>query len=58
MSGVDVEAAREQLRGPVHGTLQTIRGMCTDGELHEAIDRKIAEVDGLVYEVVELLGEQ
>lgn len=48
--------ARMQLLGPIHGTLQTIRGMCTDSQAHEAIDGKLAELDDLVYETAQILG--
>lgn len=46
---VDTDAARKQLTGPVHGTLQVIRGMCSDQLPHEEIDVKLAELDDLVY---------
>ena len=52
-----LEDAIRHLRGPVHGTLMTVRGMCTDGVVHEEIDRKIVEVDDYVYEVLDLLDE-
>lgn len=34
----------------LHPLLQTIRGMCTDGEPHEAIDRRLAEAVDRAYE--------
>jgi hypothetical protein len=52
------EIAREQLQGPISGRLQTIRDMCVEGELQEAIDRAAREAEDLVAEVVELLVER
>jgi hypothetical protein len=51
------EVAREELLGPISGRLQTIRDMCVEGELQEAIDRAAREAEDLVAEVVELLNE-
>jgi hypothetical protein len=47
---------RARLLGPIHGTVQTIRGMCSDQLTHEEIDGKLAELDDLVYEAAGLLG--
>ena len=40
------------LRGPVHGMIQTIRGMCTDELGHMVIDRKLVELDEMVWDFV------
>jgi hypothetical protein len=56
MSKIDIDGARKQLLGPVHGTLQVARGMCTDGETEQAIDIKIAEADDLVYKTALMLS--
>jgi hypothetical protein len=56
MGKIDVAGARQLLTGPIHGTLQTVRGMCTDGETQEAIDRRVAEADELVYQAALLLA--
>jgi hypothetical protein len=52
----DKAKAVVQLLGPVHGTLQTIRGMCSDGLTLEEIDVKLAELDARVYETAAMLG--
>lgn len=39
----------DELRGPIHGRLQMLRGMCTDERPHVEIDTKLAEVDDLVH---------
>lgn len=44
--------AGDFLRGPVHGTIQTIRGMCTDELDHMVIDRKLVELDEMVWDFV------
>jgi hypothetical protein len=49
--------AIERLKGPVHGTLQTIRGMCSDQLSHEEIDVKLAEAVELVDGVATMLAE-
>jgi len=44
--------AGDFLRGPVHGTIQTIRGMCTDELDHMVIDRTLVELDEMVWDFV------
>ncbi|MHB1950220.1 MAG: hypothetical protein ACYCQK_01945 [Acidiferrobacteraceae bacterium] len=39
----------EELRGPIHGRIQTIRGMCTDEVPHSVIDAKLAELNEVVH---------
>lgn len=39
----------DEFRGPIHGRLQTLRGMCTDERPHVEIDAKLAELDDLVH---------
>lgn len=38
-----------ELRGPINGRIQTLRGMCTDELPHVQIDAMLAELSGLVY---------
>jgi hypothetical protein len=54
----EVEAAKSRVKllGPIHGTVQTIRGMCSDELTHEEIDGKLGELDELIYEAAGLLG--
>jgi hypothetical protein len=40
-----------ELRGPVHGRIQTLRGMCTDERPHVEIDAKLAELSEVVYQL-------
>jgi hypothetical protein len=40
-----------ELRGPIHGRIQTIRGMCTDEEPHVQIDMALSRLDELVLEL-------
>lgn len=38
-----------ELRGPIHGRIQVLRGMCTDERPYPEIDAKLAEVSDAVY---------
>jgi hypothetical protein len=46
---------RQQLLGPVHGTVQTAREMCCDEVTYEEIDGKLGELDALVLEAAGML---
>ncbi len=46
-----------ELLGPVHGTIQTIRGMCTDERPYGEIDAKLVELDDRVYRLSTAIEE-
>jgi hypothetical protein len=41
------------LKGPIHGLVMTLRGMCSDEDPYTAIDQKLAELDDLIYSLLE-----
>jgi hypothetical protein len=43
------EAWFGELKGPIHGRIQTIRGMCTDELPHAEIDAALVELEELTY---------
>jgi hypothetical protein len=45
-----------QLKGPIHGKVQWIRGMCSDSLAHEEIDAKLAELDDVVHAAAEIVA--
>ena len=46
-----------ELLGPIHGRVDTLRGMCTDALPHTEIDAKLAELDDLVYRLSTAIEE-
>jgi hypothetical protein len=52
-----VEEVSEVLRGPVHGRIQMLRGMCTDELPYPDLDAKLVELDEVVFRLVEVMAE-